>query len=57
MAQFGSGVLSWSSQLRLRLLGHVIINMANGLFPLVNGESILREGNVVWTDLLKYVYH
>lgn len=54
LAQFGSGVLPQSYELRLRVLGHVIINMANGLFPLVNG---LREGDVIWTNLLKYVYH
>lgn len=54
MAQFGSGVLSWSYELRLRVLGHVVINMANGLFPLVHG---LREGDVIRTNLLKYVCH
>ena len=54
MAQFGSGFLSWSYELRLKVLGHVVINRANGLLPLVNG---LREGDVIWTNLLKYVYH
>ena len=41
-------------ELRLRVLSHVVINMANGLFPLVHK---LREGDVIWTNLLKYVYH
>lgn len=57
LAQLGSWVPSWSSQLRLSVPGHVIIHSANGSFPLANGGSVFREEGMGWTDLLKYVYH